>query len=115
MLRSSLYDYSSAYILVEGTVTVTNATDAGATANNTNTKVIFENCAPFINCISRINKTQVDDAHNIDVVMPMYNSGNYSKKSGISWKYCKDEPAVDVNDTVIDFNDTITTKLFALK
>ena len=45
----------------------------------------------------------------------MYNSGNYSKKSGISWKYCKDEPAVDVNDTVIDFNDTITTKLFALK
>ena len=34
---------------------------------------MFKNCATFTNCISRINNRQVDDAHNIDVAMPVYN------------------------------------------
>ena len=79
MLRSSLCDYSDAYILVKGTITVANAAIATAAANNVDKKVIFWKCAPFTNCISRINNTQVDDAHDIDVVMPMDNL--------IKWKY----------------------------
>ena len=86
MLRSILCDYSDAYILVKGNITVNNTSGAGAAANNTNKKVIFRNCAPFIKCISKINKTQIDNAEYIDTVMPMYNlieySDNYSKTSG---------------------------------
>ena len=60
MLRSSLCDYSDAYILVKGNITVNNTAAAdGAAANNTNKKVIFKNCAPFTNCISKINNTQM--------------------------------------------------------
>ena len=51
MLRSSLCDYSDAYILVKGNISVNNTAAAGADANNTNKKVIFKNCAPFTGCI----------------------------------------------------------------
>ena len=95
MLRSSLCDYSDGYILVKGTITVDDTSAAGAAANNTNKKVIFKNCAPFTNCISEINNTQVDNAKDIDIVMPMYNlieySNNYSKTSGSLWQHCKDQ------------------------
>ena len=57
MLRSSLCDYSDAYILVKGNITVNNTAADGAAANNTNKKVIFKNCAPFTSCISKINNT----------------------------------------------------------
>ena len=77
MLKSSLYDYSDPYILVKGTITVNNRGTAAST-NNRNKKVIFKNCAPFNNCISKINNTQVDNAKNIDIVMPMYNLTEYS-------------------------------------
>ena len=73
MLRSNLCDYSDAYILAKGNITVNNTADAGAAANNTNKKVIFKNCAPFTNCISKINNTQIDNAECIDIVMPIYN------------------------------------------
>ena len=73
MLKSSLCDYSDAYILVKGTITVNDTAAADANANNTNKKVIFKNCAPFTNCISEINNTQVDNAKDIDIVMPIYN------------------------------------------
>ena len=82
MLRSSLCDYSDAYILIKGNITVNNTAGAAA-ANNTNKKVIFKNCAPFTSLISKINNTQIDHAEYIDIVMPMYNlieySDNYSK------------------------------------
>ena len=48
VLRSSLCDYSDAYILVKGNISVNNTAAADADANNTNKKVIFKNCAPFI-------------------------------------------------------------------
>ena len=51
MLRSSLCDYSDAYILVKGNITVNNTAADGADANNTNKKVIFKNCVPFTGCI----------------------------------------------------------------
>ena len=67
MLKTSLCDYSDAYILVRGTISVTN-TAAGAVANNINKKVIFKHCAPFTNCISEINNTQIGNAKGIDIV-----------------------------------------------
>ena len=72
MLRSSLCDYSDAYILVKGNISVNNTAADGAAANNTNKKVIFKNCAPFTDCISKINNIQVDNAKDIDIVIPMY-------------------------------------------
>ena len=56
MLRSSLCDYSDAYVLVKGNITVNNTAAAGAAANNAAKKVIFKNCSPFTSCISKINK-----------------------------------------------------------
>ena len=73
MLRSNLCDYSDAYILVKGTITAKNKAAQDQSHNDANRKVIFENCAPFTKCISRINNTQADDAHDIDVVMSIYN------------------------------------------
>ena len=105
MLRSSLCDYSDAYILVKGNITVNNTAADGAAANNTNKKVIFKNCAPFTNCISKINNTQIDNAEYIDIVMPMYNlieySDNHSKISGSLCQYCKEIPTVNDNGKIM--------------
>ena len=57
MLKSSFCNYSDAYILVKGTITVDDTSAAGAATNNTSKKIIFKNCAPFINCISKINNS----------------------------------------------------------
>ena len=85
MLSSSLCDYSDAYILVKGNIIVNDTAAKGAAANNINKKVIFKNCAPFTNCSSKINNTQIDDVEHIDIVMSMYNliqySDHYSKTS----------------------------------
>ena len=59
MLKFSLCDYSDAYIFVKGNTTVSNTAAADANANNANKKVIFKKFAPFINCISEINNTQI--------------------------------------------------------
>ena len=119
MLRSSLCDFSDAYILVEGNISVNNNAADGAAANNTNKKVIFKNCAPFTNFISKINNADIDNAKYIDIVMPMYNlieySDNYSKTSGSLWQYCKDIPAVNNDDNIADFNGANATDLFNLK
>ena len=73
MLRSSLCDYSDAYILVKGNITVNNTAAGGGDANNNNKKVIFKNRVPFTSYISKINNTQIDNAENIDIVMLMCN------------------------------------------
>ena len=116
MLKSSLWDYSDAYILVKGTITVNNTPAAGANTNNTNKKVRFKNCAPFTKCISEVNVINVDDAKNIDIVMPMYNlieySDNYSKTSGILWQYCKDIPAIYNDNAIVDVtNNNLTDSI----
>ena len=79
MLKYSLCDYSYAYILVKGTISVNNTAAAGDAVNNINKKVIFKNCAPFTNCISEINNTQIGNAKDIDIIMPMYNLIEYRK------------------------------------
>ena len=63
MLRSSLCDYSDPYILVKGNISVYNTA-----ANNINKENIFKNCAPFTNCIGKINNIQIDNAEYIDIV-----------------------------------------------
>ena len=88
LLKSSLCNYSDAYILIKGTITITGAgADAAARqADERDREVVFKNCAPFTNCISEINNTQVGNAKDIDIVMPMYNlieySDNYAEASG---------------------------------
>ena len=119
MLKSSLCDYSDAYILVKGTIIVNNTAAQGAAANNTNKKVIFKNCAPFTNCISEISNTQIDNANDIDIVMPMYNlieySDNYAKTTGSLCQYCKDIPARNANDDIVIFADGNTIDSFNFK
>ena len=120
MLKSSLCDYSDAYILVKGTITINNTAAQGVGANNINKKVIFKNCAPFTNCISEINNTQIDNAKDIDIVMPMYNlieySDNYAKSTGSLWQYCKDMPARNANDgEIVAFDANNLTDSFKFK
>ena len=74
MLRSDLCDFSDAYIVMKGTVIVTDPNNA-----KRNKAVAFKNDAPFINCISKINGVQVKNAEDLNVVMPMYNLLEYSK------------------------------------
>ena len=119
MLRSTLCDYNDAYILVKGNITVNNTLAEGAATTNTNQKVIFKNCSPFTNCVSKINNTQIDDAEYIDIVIPMYNlieySDNYSKTSGSLWQYCKERSAVNNDDNIVDFNGANAPDSFNFK
>ena len=105
MLKSSLCDYSDAYILVKVTITIVGAgADAAAgQADERDKGVAFKNCAPFTNCISEINNTHVDNAKDIDIVMAMSNlieySDNYAKTSGSLWQYYRDEPNINLADS----------------
>ena len=82
MLRSDLCDYSDVYILVKSTITVT-APGVNNNANNirdkTNRPLILKNNAPFVSCITRINGELIEDADDLDIVMPIYNLLEYSK------------------------------------
>ena len=104
ILRSNLWDFSDAYILVDGRITITGDgdDDAAKWADERDKGLTSKNCAPFTKCISRINNTDIDNAQDIDIVIPMYNlikySDNYSKTSGCLWQYYKDEP----NDNTAD-------------
>ena len=85
-IKSSLCDYSDAFILVTGNITVN--------ADN-NADVAFKNCAPFSTCTTKINDVFVDEANHIYIAMPMYNlieySDNYSDTSGSLWQFKRDE------------------------
>ena len=74
MLRSDLCDFSDAYIVVKGNITVTDPGNA-----KRNKSVAFKNNAPFINCISKINGVQIGNEEDLEVVMPMYTLLEYSK------------------------------------
>ena len=93
MLKSDLCDVSDAYIVVEGTITLEGDNDT----IKRNKSLAVKNNAPFINCISKINDIQIDNAEDLDTVMPMYNlieySKNYRKTTGSLWNYYRDEPS----------------------
>ena len=98
-------DYSEAYILVSGTIRITGAgADHVATqVDERNKGVTFKNCAPFTNCISEINNTQIDNVKYTDVVLPLYDlieySNNYSKTLGSLSQYYRDES----NENIANF------------
>ena len=115
MLRSDLCDFSDAYIVVKRNIAVVKKISTAAdfeapnntinNANDTNTannytfcekKSVFKNNAPFINRISKINGIKINNAEDLDVVMPMYNLleySNYKKTTtGSFWNYYTDEP-----------------------
>ena len=64
IISSNLCDYKDAYILIKGTIIARNTAAAGESVRNANKRFIFKNCAPFTDSITKINKTQVDDAQN---------------------------------------------------
>ena len=124
MLRSDLCDFGDTYIVVRGTITVAKEiftaddfeapNNTGDNANATNTasdnafgekKLVFKNNAPFINCISKINGVKIDNAEDLDVVMPIYNlfeySKNYIKTTNSLWNYYRDESNSGENNDVI--------------
>ena len=137
MPRSDLRNFNDAYIVVKGNITVTkkiftaddfeapNYTSANATAtNNANNnafgekKLAFKNNVPFINCTLKINCIKIDNAEDLDVVMPMYNlleySKNYRKTTGSLWNYYRDEPNSYTDDNEIKYS-VINSKSFDYK
>ena len=86
MLRSDLCDYSDAYIVVKGTITVTRL---GSIMYDK--KLAFKNNALFVCCILKTNNTLIDNAEDLDIVMPRYNFLEYSKNdlktAGSFWNY----------------------------
>ena len=95
MLRSDLCDYADAFILVDGTITVTANAGGNNIRDKRNRKLILKNNAPFVSCITRINGELIEDADDLDIVMPMYNlleySKSYRKTIGSLYNYYRDE------------------------
>ena len=89
-IKSSLCDYSDAFILGTGNITV---------AANNNADLAFKNCAPFSTCITKIGDEFVDEANRIYIAMPMNNlieySDNHSDTSGSLWQFKRDEVPAD--------------------
>ena len=75
ILRSRLCDYGDAYTLVRENITfirgLADATDATKQRNKQGKKVVFKNCAPFTDCISETNNTQIANAKDLDNSMPI--------------------------------------------
>ena len=108
MLRSDLCDYSDAYILVNGKITVTAAAGANNIRDKKNRKLILKNNVPFVSCITRINGELIEDADDLDIVMPMYNlleyNENHRKTIGSLYNYYRDELTNDNNNNFANSN-----------
>ena len=80
MLRSNLCDYSDAYILVKGTITVNGIVNGAENEIlRRNRLLLLKNNKPFVSCMTKINNELIEDADDLDIVMPMYNLLEYSK------------------------------------
>ena len=118
MLRSDLCDCVNAYILVNGTITVTANAGANNIRDKRNRKLILKNNAPFVSCITKINNELIEDAEDLDIVMPMYNlleySKNYRKTIGSLYNYYRDELTNDGNDNLASKN-VVSSNVFKYK
>ena len=120
MLRSDLCDYSGAYIVVKGRISVTGTNNA----NRRNKKLTFKDNAPFRSCITKINNTFTDHAEDTDIAIPMYNlleyHDNFSMTSGSLWNYYRDA-VNDANENnaasncMLNKNKTTKSKSFKHK
>ena len=115
MLRSDLCNFNDAYIVVKGTITVTESDNA-----KRNKATAFKNNVPFINCISKINGEKIDNAEDLDVVMTMHNllesSKNYRTTTGRLWNYYRDEPSnpLSSNSESFKYKKSITGNTYNL-
>ena len=118
MLRSNLCDYSDAYILVKGIITVT-APGANNIRDRRNRPLILKNNVPFVSCITRINGELIEDADDLDIVIPMYNllkySKNYRKTIGSLYNYYRDELSDDADDNNFDNIKVVNSNTFNSK
>ena len=114
MLRSDLCDYSDAYILINGIITVA----GNNPRDRQNRPVILKNNAPFVSCITRINGELIEDVDDLDIVLPMYNlleySKNYRKTIGSLYSYYRDKLTNDQNDNFANIN-VINSEAFKYK
>ena len=120
MLRSDLCDYLDAYILVNGTIKVNGIVNGAENEIiRRNRKLILKNNAPFVSCISRINNELIEDADDLDIVMPMYNllnhSKNYRKAIGSLYNYYRDELSDDNNPNNFLNNNVVNSNAFKYK
>ena len=115
MLRSDLCDYADAYILVSDTITVA----GNHPRDRQNKPVILKNNASFGSCITRINGELIEDADNLDIVMPMYNlleySKNYRKTIGSLHNYYRDELNDDADNNNFANNNVVSSNTFNYK
>ena len=120
MLRSDLCDYADAYISVNGTITVNGIVNGAENQiNRRNRPLILKNNAPFVSCITKINNELIEDAEDLDVVMPIYNlleySKNYRKTIGSLYNYYKDELSDDDDNNNKFLNNVVNSNAFKYK
>ena len=112
MLRSDLCDYTDAYILVSGTITVA----GNHPRDRQNKPVILNYNGPFVSCITRINGELIEDADDLDIVMPMYNLLEYSKiyrkTIGSLYNYYRDELNDDADNNNFANNNVVSSNTF---
>ena len=122
MLRLNLCNYSDAYISVKGAITVTapgNNNDTNNIRDKRNRPLILKNNAPFVSCITRINSELIEDANDLDIVIPVYNlleySKNYRKTIGSLYNYYRDELSNDADDNNVDNIKVVNSNTFKYK
>ena len=120
MLRSNLCDYSDAYILVKGTVTVNGIVNGAENEIlRRNRPLILKNNALFVSCMTKINNEFIEDADDLDIVMPMYNlleySKNYRKTIDSLYNYHKDELSDNNNPNNFLNTDVVNSNAFEYK
>ena len=115
MQRSDLCDYADAHMLVNATITVA----GNQPRDRQNRPLILKNNAPFLSCITRINNELIEDADDLDIVMPMYNlleySKNYRKTIGSLYNCYRDELNDDANLNNFASNNVVSSNSFQYK
>ena len=120
MLRSNLCDYSDAYIIVKGNVTI------NGIVNGAENEILRRNRplnlkinAPFVSCMTKINNEFIEDADDLDIVMPMYNllqySKNYRKTIGSLYNHYRDELSDDNNPNNFPNTNVVNSNAFEYK
>ena len=119
MLKSDLCDYGDTYIVVKGTITVEDTNPV----NRRNKKLTLNDIAPFIKSVSKIDKTLIDNAEDLDIVILIYNlleySDNYFMTSESLWNYYRNEVNDDANYVVanrrLSNNNRLSSNSFEYK
>ena len=120
MLRSNLCDYSDAYILVKGTITVNGIVNGAENEIlRRNRPLILKNNSPFVSCMTKIKNEFIEDADDLDIFMLMYNlleySKNYRNTIGSLYNYYRDELNDDNNPNNFSNTNVVNSNTFKYK